>query len=72
MLDNLNPDEALRKLAHFRGVPASVLRSMADVIQRREAEAKLAQEQAMMQQGLAMAEMAQKTGLDQAPPQQAA
>jgi hypothetical protein len=55
VLHNLSFDEAIRRLAKFRGVPASVIVAMAQVLERREAEAKLAQERDQMEQMMALA-----------------
>lgn len=50
ILHNLDPDDAIRRVAEFRGVPASVLVSMQDVLERRAHEAQIAQQNAQMQQ----------------------
>lgn len=58
VLHNINSDEAIRAIAQFEGIPASVVRSMSDVLERREAEGRAAQAQqqlAMLQQGAAAA-----------------
>ena len=52
VLDNLDSDEAMRLIAKAKDAPLSVLRSPEVVLERREAAAKVAQEQAQLQQAV--------------------
>jgi hypothetical protein len=58
VLHNLDADEAIRRIAEFRGVPASCLRSMQDVVERRAAEAQQASERSDMAEAGAVAGIA--------------
>ena len=62
VLHNLSSDQAIRNLAKIRGVPASVIVDMGEVLERREAEAQLAQQDAQMEALAAAAGIAKDTG----------
>lgn len=49
VLHNLSFDQGIRRLAKMRGVPASVIVAMEEVLERREVEAKIAQERDQME-----------------------
>jgi hypothetical protein len=61
VLHNLDFDQAIRRIAKFRGVPASVIRSMEEVLRNRAAEAKLAQATDAVQEAAVMAGAAKDT-----------
>lgn len=60
VLDNMDLDEAFREIAVANGVPVSVIRSREDVAAKREADARLAAQEAQQQQLLATGDTVSK------------